>query len=110
MKITFFISVPICFISLIIYGIASAINDKIASKYCPYCYKTGYNKILISKTKIRSYKALVEKKKILGTFGAGMSSMPEKIPALVEYWEMEYKNDCCGKQYTESETNYISLT
>ncbi len=111
MKITSFISAPICFISLIIYGIANWINDKIASKYCPYCYKKGYNKILISKTKIRSYKALVEKKKILGTFGAGMNkSMPEKIPALVEDWEMEYKNDCCGKQYTESETNYISLT
>lgn len=111
MKITFFISAPIFVISFIIYMIAGAINDKIASKYCPYCYKTGYNKILISKTKIRSYKALVEKKKILGTFGAGMdNSMPEKIPALVEDWEMKYKNDCCGHQYTESETNYISLT
>lgn len=104
MKITFFISAPICFISLIIYGIASAINDKIASKYCPYCYKKDFKRTKLSEECIRVYNKQ-EKRKV----GFGDNKREIYVPVRVEEWKGKFKNECCGKEYEKTWEHKIDL-
>ncbi len=98
------ISAPICFISLIIYGIASAINDKIASKYCPYCYKKDFKRTKLSEECIRVYNKQ-EKRKV----GFGDNKREIYVPVRVEEWKGKFRNECCGKEYENTWEHKIDL-
>ncbi len=98
------ISAPIFFISLIIYGIASTINDKIASKYCPYCYKKDFKRTKLSEECIRVYNKQ-EKRKV----GFGDNKREIYVPVRVEEWKGKFKNECCGKEYEKTWEHKIDL-
>ena len=74
-----------------------------AGKYCPYCYchTKEFTTTTLYHKKIRSYV-----KKDESTNSEGKKEIKR---TLIEDWEGQYRNECCGKVYTNTWTEEISL-
>lgn len=72
-------------------------------KYCPYCYchTHEYTTTTLYNKKIRSYVKKDER-----TNSEGKKEIKR---TLIEDWEGQYRNECCGKVYTRTWQERISL-
>lgn len=87
---------------LFIYYLARAISiSNEVDKYCPYCYTKDFIRTTLKKTKIRSYVKKDER--------TDSNGKKEIKRTLIEDWEGQYRNECCGKVYTRTWQERISL-
>ena len=100
MTILIIVNTPL-FIFMVYYFLKAHKYGKEADKYCPYCYTKNFKTTTLNTKKIRSYVKKDER-----TNSEGKKEIKR---TLIEDWEGQYRNECCGKVYTRTWQEKISL-